>query len=141
MRAVLGVVVSFVAMSVTVLAFSLAPWYVFGVDRVLEAGRFDSTVLFTSYALVVGVLGGVFAGWLCATIARSQIAVYVLAALCASAGLANHFGQHHKPEPGPRPPGVSVMEAVEQRKEPDWFTLMTPALGVKGLLLAGRVRS
>lgn len=138
MRAVLGVVVAFVAMSVTVLALSLAPWFVFGVDGVLEPGRFDSTAVFTAYALVVGVLGGAFAGWLCAAISRSRPAVYVLAALCLAAGLTNHFSQHHKPEPGARPAGVSVMDAVVQRKEPDWFTLMTPALGVAALVIAGR---
>lgn len=140
MRAFLGVVVAFVAMSVTVLALSLAPWFVFGVDGVLEAGRFDSTPITTAYALVVGVLGGAFAGWLCAGISRSRAAVYVLAVLCAGAGLTNHFSQHHKPEPGPRSAGVSVMDAVVQRKEPDWFTLVTPVLGVTALVLAGRAR-
>jgi hypothetical protein len=30
------------------------------------------------------------------------------------------------------------MDAVVQRKEPDWFTLMTPALGVAALVIAGR---
>jgi hypothetical protein len=140
MRAVLGVVVAFVAMSVTVLALSLAPWFVFGVDGVLEPGRFDSTPIFAAYALVVGVIGGAFAGWLCAAISRSRPAVYVLAVLCAGAGLTNHFSQNHKPEPGPRQPGVSVMDAVVQRKEPDWFTLVTPALGVAALVLAGRAR-
>jgi hypothetical protein len=51
MRAVLGVVLAFVAMSVTVLALSLAPWFVFGVDGVLEPGQFDSTPVYTAYAL------------------------------------------------------------------------------------------
>jgi hypothetical protein len=110
MRVILAVVLAFVAMSVTVLALSLAPWFVFGV------------------------------GWLCAGISRSRAAVYVLAALCSGAGLTNHFSQHHKPEPGPRPAGVSVMDAVVQRKEPDWFTLASPALGVAALVLAGRAR-
>ena len=140
MRKVLGVVVAFVAMAVAVLAFSLAPWFLFGVDAVLEPGRFDGTPAYTAYALVVGVLGGTCAGWLCAAISRSRPAVYVLAVLCACAGLTNHFSQHHKQEPGPRPAGVSVMDAVIQRKEPDWFTLLSPGLGVVGLILAGRVR-
>jgi hypothetical protein len=140
MRAFLGVVVAFVTMSVTVLALSLAPWFVFGVDGVLQPGRFDSTPIYTGYALVVGVIGGAFAGWLCEAISRSRLAVYVLAVLCAGAGLTNHFSQQHKPAPGPRPAGVSVMDAVVQRKEPDWFTLASPVLGVTALVIAGRGR-
>src|SRR5205809_6440332 len=130
MRVVLAAVLAFVTMSLTVLALSLTPWFVFGVDGVFFLKGSATTEIYTAYALLVGVLGGAFAGWLCAAIARSRPAVYVLAAVCFAAGLTNHFSQHHKPEPGARPAGVSVMDAVVQRKEPDWFTLATPALGV-----------
>ena len=34
--------------------------------------------------------------------------------------------------------GVSVMEVVTQRKEPDWFTLLMPLLGGAGVLVGGR---
>ena len=138
LRAVVGVILAFVAMSVLVLALSLAPWFVLGVDAVLEPGHFESTSLFNVYAVAVGGLGAVFGGWICAAVGRSRTAVIVLAVLCFLAGMLNHFSQHHKPEPGARLAGVSVMDAVTQRKEPDWFTLLMPLLGGAGVLVGGR---
>ena len=86
MRNVLGVIIAFIGMSTVVLAASVAPWFAFGLDAVLQPGRFDSTVPFNIYAVLVGILGALFAGWLCATIARSRIAVISLAVLCVRRG-------------------------------------------------------
>jgi MFS family permease len=140
MRAVLAVVLAFIALSVLVFALSLAPWLALGNDVILEPGRFDSTMAYTVYAVVVAGLGGVFGGWLCATIGRSRAAVLVLAVLCLGVGLTNHFAQHHKAEPGSRPAGLSVMDAMAQRREPDWFTLLVPVLGAAGIVVGGRLR-
>jgi len=126
MRAALGVIVSFVTMSMFVLALSLAPWFALGQDTVLEPGSFESTALFNAYAIALGILGAVFAGWLCVMIGRSRTAVLVLAVLCFAGGLMNVVMQHRKPDPGPRLDGLTVMEAVNLRKEPDWFTLLMP---------------
>jgi hypothetical protein len=139
MRAALGVIVAFVAMAVMILVVSLAPWFVLGVDGVLQPGRFESTMGFNVYAVAVGGLGAVVAGWICAAIGRSRGAVLVLAVLCFANGIANHVGQHHKPEPGAREPGVSVMDAVSARKEPDWFTVLMPCLGVVGVCAGGLI--
>jgi len=138
MRAALGVIVSFVTMSMFVLALSLAPWFALGLDTVLEPGSFESTALFNAYAIALGILGAVFAGWLCATIGGSRTAVLVLAVLCFAGGLMNVVMQHRKPDPGPRLDGLTVMEAVNLRKEPDWFTLLMPPVGAVSVLLSGR---
>lgn len=61
----------------------------------------------------------------------------VLALLAFAGGLVNHFGQQHKPEPGPRPAGISVIDAVAQRKEPDWFTLLVPVLNAAAIVIGG----
>jgi len=82
----------------------------------------------------------VFGGWLCMRIGRSRIAVIVLAVLSFAGGMANAYAQHAKPAPGARLPGVTVMEAVNTRKEPAWFTLLMPCLGVAGVLIGGRER-
>jgi MFS family permease len=138
MRAALGVIVSFTAMSVFVLALSLAPWFMLGLDTVLEPRRFETTALFNAYAIALGILGAVFAGWLCATIGRSRSAVLALAVLCFAGGLMNVVMQNRKPEPGPRPDALTVIEAVTLRKEPAWFTLLMPAVGTVSVLLSGR---
>jgi hypothetical protein len=138
MRTVLGVVIAFIAISTVVFAASVAPWFAFGLDAVLQPGRFESTVPFNIYAVLVGTLGALFAGWLCATIARSRIAVISLAVLCFTVGMTNAFAQMNKPLPGARAPGLTVADAIAQRKEPAWFTLVMPCVGVAGVCLGGR---
>jgi hypothetical protein len=138
MRSVLAVAVSFVTMSVVVLALSIAPWFVLGLDVVLEPGRFVTIRVYDVYALLVSVSGAVLGGWMCALIGRSRMAVAALAALCFAGGVTNAFAQRRKPEPGARVSNVAVVEAVSRRKEPAWFTLVVPVVGFAGVLIGGR---
>src|SRR5262249_34230178 len=62
----------------------------------------------------------------------------VLAAICCVGGMVNALAHHNKPEPAARPPGTTVMEAVDRRREPAWFTLLVPCLGTAAVLFAGR---
>ena len=138
MRPLLAVVMALVATMAFVLAASLLPWFLFGVDGVLEPGRFDARLGYESYAVVVGAVGAVSGGRLCAAIGRSRPAVAVLALLSAAGGAANAFAQHGKPEPGARAPGLAVLEAVGMRKEPAWFTLSMIPIGFLGVRYGGR---
>ena len=137
-RSILGVAVSFVAMSFGVLAVSVAPWFLLGLDGVMRPASFQTTAAITAYAVCVGIVGALAAGWLCGRITSSRYAVLSLAVLCLLGGLTNAFGQWKKPEPGIRVAGVTVGDAIAQRKEPAWFTLAMPCLGVAGVLFGGR---
>ena len=140
-RSIAGVVLSLVAMAAFVFAGSIALWFALGVDRVLAQGSFDGTLLLNGWSVAVSIVGAVAAGWLCFRISESRTAVIVLACLCLVMGLGNALGQRGKPEPGPRAPGLSVVEAVKLRKEPGWFTLLVPVVGVLGSLAGGGVLS
>jgi len=138
MRGILGVIVALLAMNVFIFALSIAPWFILGLDGVLLPGRFDSSNLFNFYAVLVSLCGALGAGWLCAKIGRSQIAIIVLAAICFAGGMVNAFVQLHKGPPGPREPGMTVFQAMALRKEPAWFGFLMPCLGVVGVMLGGR---
>jgi hypothetical protein len=136
-RPTLGVIVAFVAMMAMVLGLSLGLWFTLGVDGVLLPGRFDGTVILNVCSVLAAVVGGLFAGWLCATISRSRTAIIVLAALCFLNGAGNAFAHWSKPDPGPREAGLTIMQAIEKRKEPAWFTLLIPFAGSCSVLLIG----
>ncbi len=36
-----------------------------------------------------------------------------------------------------REPGLTIMQAIEKRKEPAWFTLLIPVAGTCSVLLSG----
>jgi hypothetical protein len=138
-RAIAGVVVSLGAMAALVFAGSIALWFALGVDRVLAPASFDGTPLLNAWSVAVSVVGALAGGWLCWRISGSRTPVIVFACLCLLMGLGNAFGQRAKPEPGPRPSGLSVMEAVKLRKEPAWFTFLVPVIGAVGALVGGGV--
>lgn len=138
MRIVLAVIIAFIAMSVFVFALSIAPWYVYGVDGVLEPERFDTTAIITAYSLVISFLGAVIGGFIVKRIGRSMTGVVVLAVLCVIGGAINAIGQMYKPDPPARQSGVTTVEAMQQRKEPTWYTLLIPLIGVVGVMIGGR---
>jgi hypothetical protein len=137
-RATLGVIVAFVLMVVLVLVLSMGLWLALGVDGVLRPGVFDGSALLDIYAVLAGVTGAIVAGWLCAKISRSTSAVAVFVALCFVMGTVNAVMQIKKPDPGARPPGLSLQQAIEKRKEPMWFIFLMPVLGSTSALLSGR---
>jgi MFS family permease len=138
LRVLAGTLVAFLAMSISVFALSVAPWFGLGVDGVLKPGVFDTRPAFNAYAVLVGILGALFAGWLCARISRSKTAVLLLALVACAGGFVNAFAQSRKPDPGARVSSVTVAQAISVRKEPAWFTLLMPVVGFVAVLIGGR---
>jgi uncharacterized protein YndB with AHSA1/START domain len=138
MRSVVTVIVAFVALNVFILLASLAPWYILGVDGLLEPNQFKTPPAFDVYAVLVGIFGSVQAGRWCGRMAESRIAVIVLALLCFAGGTINSLAQSEKPDPGFREPGLSVLRAISERKEPDWFIFLMPMVGLLGVMYGGR---
>jgi hypothetical protein len=139
-RTAIGIIVALVVMSVVTFALSVAPWFVLGLDAVLEPGRFDTVRAYDLYALAVAFGGAVLGGWLAATIGRSRIAVFVLAGFAVAGGVTNAVQQAGRPEPGARTSGVPVQQVMQTRREPAWYTWLIPVLGVTGVLVGGRLR-
>jgi hypothetical protein len=137
-RSTLTVIISFVAMMALVLGLSMGLRFALRVDGALLSGRFHGTTILNCWTVLAGVVGGIFAGWLCVTISRSRTAIIVLAVLCFLNGAGNAVAQWVKPQPGSRAPGLTIMQAIEKRKEPAWFTLLMPIAGSCSALVSGR---
>jgi hypothetical protein len=138
MRIVLAVVAAFLFMSIFVFVLSIAPWYLLGIDHVLESGRFDTAVWVDIYSIVVAFVGALLGGIIARKVGGSATAVFALAVIGFAGGVVNAVGQRSKPEPGPRDGGSTVMQAVTARKEPIWLALSIPVLGVIGVLVGGQ---
>jgi len=137
-RAIAAAIISFVALSFVLFWVSLAPWYLFGVNGVLQPGTYDTVPAYNAYALIVSAIAAALIGWLCAAIGRSRLAVIIVAVLCFMGGMLNATMMFKKPEPPPRVGDVSISEAIYHRKEPAWYTLTMPIIGVIGVLIGGR---
>ena len=137
-RPILGVIVSLILMVIFSFGLTISIWFALGVDGVLLPGSFDGTTILSAWSVLIGILGSLLGGWLCATIGRSRTSLIVFACICFLMGASNALMHFQKADPGPRKPGLSVMEAINARKEPAWYTLLLTSIGPTGSLFAGR---
>jgi hypothetical protein len=138
-RSIIAVVVGFVIGFVLWSALFLALWFTLGVDGVLQKGSYEGNMAMNIGAPLCSILGGIGAGWLCWAIGRSPKAVYILAAILFIGNALSGVAAVQKPEPGPRPDGQSVMQALQAGKQPSWFALLNPIFIAGGALFGGFV--
>jgi hypothetical protein len=90
-------------------------------------------------SFVAAVVGGLSAA---AVAARGSRAPEALAVLVLVLGLATAVwtAVFEQAEPGPRTGEVGNMEAMTRAQQPLWVVLVTPFVGVAGVLLGARMR-
>ena len=139
-RAILAVVVAYIAMAILVIAVFTGIWFGFGPDRLLQPGSFKGNLPFSIAAPAITVLGAIFGGWLCAKIGRGRKPAMVLAAIVLVLGGTMAFFTLQKPFPAdPRDPSMTVKQIMEIGREPTWLAIFNPIGGAVGVLIGGVV--
>ena len=138
-RAILGVIVGYIVMAILVMVLFVGMWFALGVDGMLESGTFQGKWTINIGAPLISIIGALVGGAICMKVGRSRKAVLVFACLVLAAGLVAAAVGWNKPEPGPRKPGLSVFEALQQGREPNWYLLVNPIIGAAGILIGGRL--
>ncbi len=136
-RAIVAVVVGYIALFIVVMCLFLGLWFVLGVDGVLQPGTFKGTMALNVGAVATSIVGALAGGVVCGLIAKTRTPVKVLAGIVLVLGLAAAVSTVMKPEPGERKPGLTVMEALQQGREPNWFAIVNPFVGAGGVLVGG----
>jgi hypothetical protein len=137
LRSIGGVIVGWIVGFVIAFGGFLGLWFGFGVDGVLEKGQYKGTTVLNVGAPLLGLLGALAAGFVCAKISKSRTAVMVLAVILLIAGACDGMMSQARPTPGPRPEGQTVMEAIKNGKPPMWWSIANPLIGFSGVLLGG----
>lgn len=137
LRPIAAIIVAYVVMAVVVMALFALLAVSLGVERMFATGSFRNSAAVVVCATLISIVGAMLAGWVCARIARARGPVFALAALVVGLGLVHAVGNAAKPDPGPRPAGLTVFEAASRAKEPDAFAFSTPFVGAAAVLLGG----
>jgi hypothetical protein len=139
-RQILAVIVGYVVMFVIVFTTFSAAYFALGADRAFKPGTYDVSVLWIGLATLLGLLAAAVGGAVCGKLAKGGRAHYGLAALVLVLGLLQAGAQFAapKPNPGPRGPDVSNVEAMTKAQPPMWAALVNPVIGVIGVLLGAR---
>jgi hypothetical protein len=143
-RAILGVIVGYVAMFVVVFAGLTVAYLVMGADGAFAPGAWDASMTWILTSFVVGLVAAVVGGLVCALVARAgskaycALSVLVLVLGLGMAGLAMAM-----PEPEEVPERTSETnnwEAMTYAKQPTWVMFANPVIGAIGVVIGARMR-
>ena len=134
-----GVFLGYVAMFVTIfLAFS-GLYLLLGSARTFQEGSYEVTWSWLLGSILLSFVAAMIGGKVCAIITGRPTAVMTLAVVVLVLGVLSAVGA----DAGKltvRTGDASLYEAIVNAKEPTWFTLLLPIVGVVGVLAGGRIR-
>ncbi len=140
-RKILGVIIGYVAMSVFVVVTFILALLVLGPDGAFKPGEFGPSNLWIAISFVLGFMGAVLAGLVCALIAKSSKPVMVLAGIALIMGLVLAIpALTTEPVIEERTEDLPSLEAMQKGQQPGWVALLNPLIGAAGILLGGRLR-
>jgi len=144
LRAVGSVIAGYATMAVTVIVTFMIAMLVLGVDRTLEPGSYEPSLLWLILSFALGFLGAVAGGWVCAAIAKSPTPPKVLIGLVVLIGLAmaawTVMGTDGGAAPPERAADIGTLEAMQYAKTPGWVALLNPIVGAVGVWLGASKR-
>lgn len=141
-RAVVSVVVGYVAMFAAIfLAFS-GLYLALGQDLSFRPGTYEPSVLWTAASFALGAGAAVLGGYVCARLARTATPPKVLAGVVLVIGLLSAIPvvTAASTPAEARAGDVGNLDAMMKAKQPAWVALANPFLGLAGVLLGARIR-
>jgi hypothetical protein len=141
-RAVISVVVGYVAMFAALfLAFS-GLYLLLGQDLSFRPGSYEPSVLWTVASFALGAGAAVLGGYVCARVARAATPPRVLAGVVLAIGLLSAVPVlTAAATPAEARTGeVGNLDAMTRAKQPAWVAVANPFVGLAGVLLGARLR-
>jgi len=143
LRAILAVIVGYLAMAVTVFATFTGAYLILGSAGSFKPGSYEVSGTWLVLSLVLSLAAALVGGLVCRAIARSPRPVVALAGVVLVLGALSAVPillRAGEP-PEPRTGDVSNIEAMNRARQPVWVALTLPLVGAAGVLVAGRGRS
>jgi len=142
-RAILGVIVGYVAMAALVfITFTLA-YLAMGADGAFKPGTYDVTALWLAVSFALSVVGALLGGFVCAAVAKGPKAPVALVGIVFVLGLVFAVATVMAPEdptPKVRQGDVGNLEAMQGAKQPVWVAFLNPLIGTAGVLAGVRLK-
>jgi hypothetical protein len=141
-RAILSVVVGYVAMFAAIFLLFSGLYFLLGQNLSFQPGSYDPSVLWNVLSFALGIGAAVLGGYVCAAIARSAKPPKVLAGVVLVIGLISAVPvlmAAAKPAEE-RTGDVGNLDAMMKARQPTWVALANPFVGLVGVLIGGRLR-
>lgn len=137
-RNVGGAVLGWVAMAGAVFLLFSGLWMVVGVEGAFRPGSWDVSGAWLSGSIVVSLLAALLGGLVCTWVSADERGLLMLMALVVVLGVAMALGDVPAAE-AVRGPEVTMTEAMNQGRQPEWLAWLNPVLGVVGAFAGSRL--
>jgi hypothetical protein len=141
-RAIVSVVVGYVAMFAAIFLACSGLYLLLGQDRSFRPGTYEPSVLWTVVSFALGAGAAVLGGYVCAGIARTATPRTVLAGVVLVIGLLSAIPvlMAAATPAEARTGEVGNLDAMMRAKQPAWVAVANPFLGLAGVLVGARLR-
>src|SRR3954447_205874 len=142
LKSIIAIVVSYVAMLVLFMAVFAGLYFVFGVERVLQADSYEISTLWLVLSIVGSFFVALLTGWLCVRLSNSFRVgeVFALVVLVGSAIMCVSSLYHESGGPNVRAGEVGFFDAMERGVSPRWLHFVNPVLTAAGALAGSRLK-
>ena len=137
LKNVLAVVAAYAAMFATLFVLFSGMWAVIGADGAFRPDSWEVAGLWTAASIVLGFAAAVVGGWVCARLGANSHALFILMGLIIVLSILSAMPDAGTAT-GPRPPGVSMFDAMSQARQPAWLLWANPIVGIIGVWMVGR---
>lgn len=140
LRTVLAVLVSYIAMAVSIAVILTAALLILGSDRVYLPGSYVVSGLWLGVWAAGSVTASVWGGFVCIKIARAGSRAHVgLIGVVIVLGVLSALFTPTRPDPGPRAGDIPTLEAAQKSVQPGWTYWANIPIGAVGVLIGARV--
>ena len=142
LRIIGSVILGYAVMAALVFATFTLAYFAMGADKAFQPGTYDVTPLWLAVSFVLSLIAAVFGGKVCASVGRKSSAVNGLVGLVLILGLLSAVPAFTTSSSViVRAGDVPNLEAMMNAKEPAWFALLLPVIGVVGVKIGGKSKS
>ena len=141
-RAIVGVIVGYVVMTILIFLTFSAAYLGMGASRAFRPGAFDPSLFWIIISFFLSFVAALVGGYVCAAIAKSKRAAQILAGLVFIIGIlvAIPVLTANDTRLNVRIGDVPNMEAMQKARTPGWVALMNPLIGAVGVMVGAGIR-
>jgi hypothetical protein len=141
-RAILSVVVGYVAMFAAMFLLFSGLYLILGQELSFQQNSYEPSLLWTVVSFGLGMGAAVLGGYVCAWIARRATPPKVLGGVVLVIGLLSAIPvlMAAATPAEARTGEVGNLDAMMKAKQPGWVAVVNPFVGLAGVLLGARLR-
>jgi hypothetical protein len=141
LRIIASAIVGYLVVFLCLFALCTGAYLAMGTEAAFQPGSYQVTTTWIAVSLVLSFAAGIVGGFVSKLIARTQTGPRALAGLVLVLGLAMAaMVAMSPPPPTERAASVPNMEAMMKAQTPVWVAVLSPLIGVAGVLLGGRLK-